>query len=89
GRIFDRMVFERYGVRGLTHVKSRERAPRSILGYIGLRALAEGDRIRARRALARALRIDPWRFKNYFRFARTFLPPALAKALSGKARRAT
>ena len=88
GRIFDRMVFERYGVSGGIHVKSRARAPRSILAYIGLRALAAGDRAGARRALGRALRIDPWRFKNYLRFARTFLPPALARALSSRTGRA-
>ncbi|MFZ0246050.1 MAG: hypothetical protein WAL68_10275, partial [Candidatus Binatus sp.] len=69
-------------------VRERERAPRSILGYIGLRALREGDRARARRAFARAIRFDPLRIKNYLRLARTLLPDAIARALSGRSRAA-
>lgn len=91
GRIFDRMLERRYGVRGLVHTEGRRRAPRSILGYIGLHALANRDRAAARRAFAAALRTDPWRVKNYLRYARTFMPERLARALSGgragKARR--
>ncbi|HUY27673.1 MAG TPA: glycosyltransferase [Candidatus Binataceae bacterium] len=83
GRIFDQMLQRRYGVRGLAHVAARERAPRSILGYIGLHALARGDRLGARRAFGAALRMDPWRLRNYLRYARTFLPGAIARALSG------
>jgi hypothetical protein len=37
--VFRRMVRERYGVDPIGHVSGRERAPRSILGYIGPRAL--------------------------------------------------
>ncbi|MGC1340965.1 MAG: glycosyltransferase family A protein [Candidatus Binataceae bacterium] len=83
GRIFDQMLKRRYGVRGLAHVSARERAPRSILGYIGLHALARGDQLGARRAFGAALRTDPWRLKNYLRYARTYLPAAIARALSG------
>lgn len=83
GRIFDEMLQRRYGVRGLAHVAARERAPRSILGYIGLHALAHGDQQTARRAFGAALRTDPWRLKNYFRYARTYLPGPVARALSG------
>jgi glycosyltransferase involved in cell wall biosynthesis len=83
GRIFDEMLQRRFGVRGLAHVAARRRAPRSILGYIGLHALARGDQITARRAFGAALRTDPWRMKNYLRYARTYLPRALARALSG------
>jgi len=39
GEVFRRMVRERYGVDPIGHVSGIERAPRSILGYIGLRAL--------------------------------------------------
>lgn len=88
GRVFDTLVRERWGRSGLPMVKSRERAPRSILGYIGLRALEEGDRATARNALGRAIRLDPWRIKNYLRYARTFLPAAAARALGGASRAA-
>ncbi len=88
GVIFERMVRERYGVSAHHHVLARRRAPRSILGYIGLRALRDGDRRLARRAFARAIRFDPLRIKNYLRFARTLLPDALARALSGRSRAA-
>lgn len=84
GRIFERMISERYGVSGRLHVTGRRRAPRSILGYIGLRALHDGDRKLARRALARSLRFDPLRVRNYLRYARTFLPAPVARALGGR-----
>jgi glycosyltransferase involved in cell wall biosynthesis len=83
GRVFDQMLQRRYGVRGVAHVAARQRAPRSILGYIGLHALARGEQLAARRAFGAALRADPWRLKNYLRYARTYLPRAAARALSG------
>jgi hypothetical protein len=85
-RIFLGLVRERWRVSAEALVRARERAPRSILGYIGLRALGDGDRATARRAFARALRFDPFRIKNYLRFARTFLPEPMARALSGRSR---
>lgn len=88
GKIFRRMVRERYGVDPIQHVRSRRRAPRSILGYIGLRALAEGDRLRARAAFGRALGIDPLRLRNYLRWLRTYLPAGIARKLSSRRRRA-
>jgi len=88
GVVFERLVRERYGVSGHHHVLARRRAPRSILGYIGLRALREGDRSLARRAFARAIRFDPLRVRNYLRFTRTLLPDAMARALSGRSRTA-
>jgi glycosyltransferase involved in cell wall biosynthesis len=86
GQVFRRMVRERYGVDPIRHVRGRRRAPRSILGYIGLSALAAGDRARARRAFVCALRFDPLRAKNYLRLARTFLPVTVARRLSGRSR---
>jgi hypothetical protein len=86
GIVFERLVRERYGASGHQHVLARRRAPRSILGYIGLRALSEGDRTTARRAFARAIRIDPLRIRNYLRWARTMLPTAMARALTGRSR---
>jgi glycosyltransferase involved in cell wall biosynthesis len=87
GRVFERMVAKRYGRPGHLHVVGRRRAPRSILAYIALDAMRAGDRKRARAALVRALRFDPYRVKNYLRLARTFLPPALGRAMSGKSNR--
>jgi hypothetical protein len=87
GRMFRQMVKARYGVDPLGHVRSRERAPRSILGYIGLAALAQGDRGTARSAFTRAISLDPYRLRNYMRLARTILPAAMARALSGKSGR--
>ena len=84
GRIFRQMVMARYGVDPVKHVRSRERAPRSILGYIGLNALSRGDRATARRAFMRAIALDPYRIRNYLRLARTVLPAGVARALSGK-----
>jgi hypothetical protein len=88
GRIFRAMVRERYGVDPAAHVRSRQRAPRSILGYIGLTALARGDRATARGAFIRALQLDPLRMRNYLRLARTILPAGIARALSGRSGRA-
>ena len=88
GRIFRQMVVARYGVDPVRHVRSRERAPRSILGYIGLDALAHGNRATARSAFMRAIGLDPYRIRNYMRLARTVLPAGMARALSGKSGRA-
>ncbi len=81
---FARLVRQYYGVDPSRLVAARIRATRSILGYAGLRALRRGDRQSARRAFAGALRLDPWRARNIFRFMRTFLPLGLARLLSGR-----
>lgn len=83
GRVFCQMVQARYGVSGTPHVVARERAPRTIFAYIALQALADGEKSLARRAMLRALRVDPLRIRNYLRLVRTFLPTRLARALSG------
>jgi hypothetical protein len=64
-------------------VEARARAPRSILSHIGLKALRDGDRPRARAAFARAIQVDRYRLKNYLRWMRTFLPHRIAQSLSG------
>jgi glycosyltransferase involved in cell wall biosynthesis len=86
---FARLVRERYGVDPSPLVAARIRATRSILGYAGLRALQQGDRLSARHAFAGALKLDPFRARNIFRFARTFLPARLARFLSGRTGSAT
>jgi hypothetical protein len=83
-RIFERLVRERWGVTAAPLFGERVRAPRSILGYIGLTAMRNGDIQQAREAFRYALELDPRRLKNYFRLARTYLPPRLARALSGR-----
>jgi hypothetical protein len=85
--VFEAYLQERYGVSAAPLVNARTRAPRSILATIGLKALRDGDRRRARAAFARAIRVDPYRFKNYLRWMRTFLPDRLAQNLSGKSSR--
>jgi len=50
----------------------------------GMLALRAGDTTAARQAFRSALRLNPRRFKNYLRYFRTFLPAALARALSGR-----
>ncbi len=86
--IFERHLQEYYGVSARPLVEARMRAPRSILATIGLKALREGDRARARAAFARAIRVDPRRIKNYLRWARTYLPFPIARLLSGGGGRA-
>jgi glycosyltransferase involved in cell wall biosynthesis len=81
--IFEEYMHTRYGVSAEPLVAARTRAPRSILATIGLKALRDGDSTRARAAFARAIRVDPYRFKNYLRWTRTFLPIKLAHSLSG------
>src|SRR5216683_170215 len=84
--IFRRLVRERYGIEADALVAARKRANRSIFGYIGLKALNDGDRVLAREAFRRALAADPLRFKNYLRLLRTFLPHEIARSLTGRTR---
>ncbi len=84
--VFERFLQERYGVSAAPLVAARARAPRSILANIGLQALREGNRTRARAAFARAIEVDPYRVKNYLRWIRTWLPHRLARVLSSSRR---
>jgi glycosyltransferase involved in cell wall biosynthesis len=81
--VFEAYLQERYGVSAAPLVDARARAPRSILAPIGLKAMRDGDRPRARAAFARAITVDPYRLKNYLRWMRTWLPHRLAQSLSG------
>jgi glycosyltransferase involved in cell wall biosynthesis len=81
---FARLVRERWGRDVAPLLRSRRRASRSILGYIGLIELRNGNPRRAREAFRRALSLDPWRFKNYLRLLRTYLPAGIARALGGR-----
>jgi len=87
--VFEAYLQEHYGVSAAPLVEARARAPRSILAHIGLRALRDGDRPRARAAFARAIQVDRYRLKNYLRWMRTFLPHRIAQSLSGGSSRST
>jgi glycosyltransferase involved in cell wall biosynthesis len=82
--VFVRRVRERYGdaARGL--INGTQRAYASALGYEGLIAMRAGDMGAARNCFARALRERPLDVRTALRFARTFLPLRLARALSGR-----
>jgi predicted O-methyltransferase YrrM len=54
------------------------------LTTLGLRALSEGRKDEARRALATAMRLNPARIKSYSRWLRTMLPSWMARRLSGQ-----
>jgi glycosyltransferase involved in cell wall biosynthesis len=84
--IFDRILRERYGVSSDRLLAARARANRSILGYIGLRALRDGNRASAREAFRRALQMKPTRVKSLLRYLKTYLPLGMARALSGRTR---
>jgi glycosyltransferase involved in cell wall biosynthesis len=84
---FARLVHERWGRSVAALLRSRMRASRTLLGYIGLIELREGNRVAAREAFRRALQLDRWRFKNYLRFLRTYLPAALSRHLGGRTSR--
>ena len=86
GELFARLLRERYGVSAEPLLKSRIRAPRSILGYIGLLAMREGCRAKARRHFIHALKCDPLSVKNALRLMRSFLPARLAQRLTGRSR---
>lgn len=83
-KVFVRMVRARYGQAGESLIKARKRARVNRWAHLGLLALRDGDLSRARRALGNAVREDPWRLKNLLRYARTYLPREVARALTGR-----
>ena len=82
--LFVRRVRERYGESARGLINGTRRAYASALGYEGLIAMRAGNLRAARRYFARALRERPLDLKAALRFARTFLPLTLARALSGR-----
>jgi predicted O-methyltransferase YrrM len=63
-----------------------DRLASNKLGHEGLVALSNGEREAARRAFREAIRLDPMRTKNLFRYVRTYLPLSLARAFSGRSK---
>jgi glycosyltransferase involved in cell wall biosynthesis len=85
--IFIRRVTERYGAAARGLIRGTRRAYASALGNGGLMAMRAGDHTAARRHFICALRERPFDLKNAMRFARTFLPLRLARALGGRTAR--
>jgi len=82
-RIFRKLVTERYGEAGERLIRESTNAFVSAWGYAGLVALRDGDRLRARKAFACAMRYGPFHVRAASRWLRTFLPMAMVRALSG------
>jgi glycosyltransferase involved in cell wall biosynthesis len=82
--VFVRRVTERYGTAARGLIRGTQRSYANALGYEGLVAMRAGEMAIARRYFARALREQPLDLKTAMRLARTFLPLALARALSGR-----
>jgi glycosyltransferase involved in cell wall biosynthesis len=83
-RIFGRLVAERYGEAGERLIRESSNAFVSAWGYAGLVALRDGDKLRARRAFACAMRYGPFQMRSASRWLRTFLPMPVVRALSGR-----
>jgi len=83
-RIFGRLVTERYGEAGQRLIRESTNAFVSAWGYAGLLALRDGDKMRARRAFACAMRYGPFQVRSASRWLRTFLPMSVVRALSGR-----
>jgi glycosyltransferase involved in cell wall biosynthesis len=83
-QIFGRLVSERYGEAGQRLIRESSNAFVSAWGYAGLVALRDGDKLRARRAFACAMRYGPFQIRAASRWLRTFLPMSVVRALSGR-----
>jgi glycosyltransferase involved in cell wall biosynthesis len=85
--VFIRRVTERYGASARGLIRGTRRSYSSALGYEGLVAMRAGDLATARRYFLDAMHQRPFDFKTAMRFARTFLPLRLARALGGRTAR--
>lgn len=83
-QIFGRLVSARYGAAGERLIRESSNAFVSAWGYAGLIALRDGDKLRARRAFACAMRYGPFQLRAASRWLRTFLPMTMVRALSGR-----
>ncbi|MGA2411993.1 MAG: glycosyltransferase [Candidatus Binataceae bacterium] len=77
-------VGKRYGYAAKALARSTRNAYSSALGHEGLQALRNGDRATARHFFKLALRDRPADLKTALRLLRTWLPPSLARALTGR-----
>jgi glycosyltransferase involved in cell wall biosynthesis len=83
-QIFGRLVSQRYGEAGQRLIRESSNAFVSAWGYAGLVALRDGDKLRARRAFACAMRYGPFQIRCASRWLRTFLPMPVVRAVSGR-----
>jgi len=81
-KAFERLVLERYGARARGLVRAFRLHKARLLANTGLQAMRDGRSRDARRCFLRALSYDPSRLKNYGRVVRTFLPRAIARAMT-------
>jgi len=86
--LFVSLVAERYGPAGCNLIEEAHRSYASMLGYLGLMALAAGDRRQAQDYLKRALQFDALRVRNFLRLIRAYLPRVIAIPLTGRTRSA-
>jgi glycosyltransferase involved in cell wall biosynthesis len=86
--VFERLMRAHYGEAGERLIRVRRQARVSAWGYSGLLAMNRGDVREARHAFRRAFEEDPARLKNLMRLLRTFLPTPIARALTGRTRKA-
>jgi glycosyltransferase involved in cell wall biosynthesis len=87
-----KMVIERYRAAGRRLMRSIERDHRRAHvnhhGHEGLIAMRDGRTAEARRSFITSLGYDPLNLRNAMRLMRTFLPAPVARALTGRTRRA-
>jgi glycosyltransferase involved in cell wall biosynthesis len=82
--LFFHRLRRRYGHRADYLIHSTERNYTNWLSYQGLLAMQQGNPVAARMYFMRILRRQPTHVKSALRFMRTFLPPPVARALSGR-----
>jgi GT2 family glycosyltransferase len=91
-KVLARYLAERYGERGRALMrwieKDQRRARVNELGHLGLLAMRDGRMAEARHNFMQALGYDPTSIRNALRVLRTFLPAPMARALTGRTRRA-
>ena len=83
-RLFVERVNARYGRAARPLLRAIRHAHATALGTRGLYAMRRGAMAEARRSFLRALRYEPANLRNGLRWARTFLPRPLARALTGR-----
>ena len=83
---FIKLVQRRYGSAARLLIREVIKGQVTVLGYQGLLAMRRGDRKQARRAFVLALRADPLHLRSALRLLRTFLPPVIARRLTGRTR---
>jgi glycosyltransferase involved in cell wall biosynthesis len=82
--VFFRRLRRRYGKAADGLIRRIVHSYTNWLGYQGLLALHAGDRVTARRYFARILHHHPTHMKSALRYLRTFLPPPIARIMSGR-----